>query len=240
MGEFTFDGGHRDGPSFHKHLEERQAGLPRVNPSPFLEGRTPVPLPRESAASAFGSRPKDDQGFSRDYDPLAHNRIPARSPKATNSLTGESTNAPRSPQDDLEDLCEPKPGPTICGIPAVREGSFQPEIGMTVWLELSRRGPFKVIGKYEHPLGAEIKARRPKDAPNEYEKVRVRDDLWLCEDSKGEVTIFSAGSLTDKEPESWAVRSFGPLAHLGRKAWDRREIALWLALAGTIAKLVLA
>jgi len=205
VGEFTFEGGHRDGPSFYEHYQSRQEGLPRLG--------NPVPLPYESKLSDEHTKP-----YTRDPSRAYNSLIPSE--------------PPRSPQEDLEELVAP-------AAPVPVPQALDVQIGMTVWLELSRGGPYKVIGKYEHPLGAEVRARHPNTAPNEYERVRVREDLWLCEDSRGVVHILAAGSLTDREPESWATRTLGPLAWIGRQAWERREIALWLALAGTVAKLAL-
>ena len=129
---------------------------------------------------------------------------------------------------------------TICGVPAVCEdlppAPLEIQVGMTVWLELSRGGPFKVVARYEHPLGAEVQAHHPHDAPNTFERVRVREALWLCQDSKGVVHILAAGALTDRQPKS----RFSRLNRGASWIWGRREVALWSAIAGMAAKICLA
>ncbi len=107
-------------------------------------------------------------------------------------------------------------------------------VGATVWLELSRSGPFKVVGKYEHP-GASVKAHHPQDAPNEFERVRVNEDLWLCQDARGVVHILAAGSLTLAKPAS----RFGLVSQATSWAWGKRELVLWASIVGMAAKLAL-
>jgi hypothetical protein len=128
------------------------------------------------------------------------------------------------------------PAPEHCPLqPPEAKGAREFEIGQTVWIRLSRRGPFQVIGRYRHPLGNERDARHPDRPENSYERVRV-DDLWLCEDSRGNIHILTGGSLTDVEPEA----RFKQLFQAASWCWEKREVALWVALAGTIAKLALA
>lgn len=105
-------------------------------------------------------------------------------------------------------------------------------VGCLVWLELSKQGPFKVVAKYDHVLGASVAAHYPNTAKNEYERVRVPADLfWLCQDSVGQVHILAAGSLTTVPPSS-ALKGAGQrLASAGAWAWSKREVVLWASLA---------
>lgn len=108
-------------------------------------------------------------------------------------------------------------------------------VGATVWLELSRSGPFKVVGLYDHPLGAHVPAHHQHDPDNHFERVRVNEDLWLCQDTRGVVHILAGGSLTTVQPVSHLSRLSKAAAWL----WSKREAALWIALAGLAAKALL-
>jgi len=111
-------------------------------------------------------------------------------------------------------------------------GPLPVTVGCLVWLELSKQGPFKVVAKYDHVLGASVAAHYPNTAKNEYERVRVAADLfWLCQDSVGQVHILAAGSLTTAPPSS-ALKGAGQrLASAGAWAWSKREVVLWASLA---------
>jgi len=106
------------------------------------------------------------------------------------------------------------------------------KVGATVWLELSRGGPYKVVGPYSHPLGASVPAHHPHNAPNTYETVRVIEGLWLCQDAKGVVHILAEGSLTTRPPGS----RLSLLTQAVSWSWKRREIVLWVVLAGALAR----
>ena len=253
MSEFPFEGGTRGGPNAMEHHADRQAGLLAhgagwpielpVESVPgggvyggihvkrlrcFLEdGRTDV---HGLGSVGFAGRVTGEAALGFDSLPWASTALEAEIRErwgggeyelSLDRLVGGvqsyhvSVSGPSKP---LKAEVEPEP---------LQSG---PEIGVhaTVWIELSGAGPFKVIAPYQHPSGGTVQARHPHDAPNCFEKVRVTEDLWLCQDSKGLTHILPAGSLTTTPP----VSRLRPVLALALAAWERREVVLWLALAG--------
>jgi len=114
------------------------------------------------------------------------------------------------------------------------------EVGDTVWVELSNKGPFKVIARYEHPLGAPTQVHHPHDPPQTYESIRVDEEAWVCEDTKGNRVVLPAGTLTHDAPGSRLRDMREKLVVAGIWAWEKREFALWGAICGLAAKLAFA
>lgn len=268
MTEFAFEGGHREGPDFLQHYDDRQKGLPRVNASlstgcqPDGKSWGPVlPLPDASAPEHCPLEPTDAKVFRMDSHGVARPSTGLMGEIPLVYMVGlwgimpeeERTLAEARLKDLLRDrwgggryrilsvdsdrdFVTTVSGPSI--VPAQGEAeSEKPRVKIkdTVWLELSRGGPYKVVGKYEHPLGASVPAHHPHDAPNTFETVRVIEGLWLCQDVKGVVHILAEGSLTTTPPAS----RFSKISQFGTWCWSKREVVLWISLAGTIAALAL-
>lgn len=282
MTEFAFEGGHREGPDFLQHYEDRQKGLPRVNASlssgyqpdgawgPVLPLPSPGrPAPEHCPLGPIKVYRMDSHGLGLDGTGLM-GELP---PGAGGSVWIDGIIPPQErlgDERDLKRVIKEKwgggryrlqheghgdydlviSGPSKPLLPSSPDGGGvkgalsakldaeieKPvEVGATVWLDLSRSGPYKVVGKYEHPLGASVPAHHPHDAPNTFETVRVIEGLWLCQDVKGVVHILAEGSLTTTPPAS----RFSKISQLGTWCWSKREVVLWVSLAGTIAALAL-
>lgn len=230
MTEFAFEGGYRGEKKFKDHYQDRQEG--KVG-----KLGSALPLPQEStpydehsrASHVFSQESHDQQSIGRDRDRLD----PVPEAAAQEIEDWDSGVRKRYRHSPRPVLCKKTPG--YRGVRGLRSQPEQMEIrpGVTVWLELSKGGPYKVVGRY--PTGAEVPAHHPHEADNVYEKVTVSDDLWLCQDGKGTVHILAGGSLTLTEPARWTASVRGAVAEI----WSRREIALWVALSGMAAKVVL-
>lgn len=118
---------------------------------------------------------------------------------------------------------------------ALPEPQAEVTVGATVWVELSNDGPYKVIARYKHPLGAAVRASHLNSDPRTFESVMVTEDLWLCQDRTGKVHIIPGASLTTVPPESRVTKLGERVVGTATWIWSKREIALWSALAGLAA-----
>jgi hypothetical protein len=286
MTEFAFEGGHREGPDFLQHFEDRKKGMPRQNaslqsnlnswgeplgaPPPSGHSVIPLPMPRGMVGGDHGVEPgppakiyrMDSHGianrgeglvgevpYAMVEDLLCEGVIPPSDRvRAEEHLKQHVKNAwgggryvVVSDQHADYDMVVSGPSKPMAGVLGQGAGpgddTEPPEIGVgvTVWLDLSRDGPYKVVGPYSHPLGAAVPAHHPHDAPNTYETVRVVEGLWLCQDVKGVVHILAEGSLTTTPPAS----RFSKLNQAASWCWAKREVVLWVAIASMAAALAL-
>ncbi len=263
MTEFAFEGGHREGPDFLQHYEDRRKGMPRQNASlqsnmgPWGDPHSVLPLPRADSHVPAKVYRMDSHGLGNRGEGLIgevpHDMVavlvcegiipPLERMLAEQELKkhlnerwgGGRYRVTSAEHGDYEVVVAgpslDAPAPEHCPLaPAEPEAGEEEEIeidvGVTVWLDLSRDGPYKVVGRYEHPLGASVPAHHPHDAPNTFETVRVVEGLWLCQDVKGVVHILAEGSLTTKAPAS----RFSLISQAASWCWGHREVVLWVRL----------